>query len=126
MGRLRQYLARLLKGYVLSEVDPAALEAIYQRRFAGRDRQRFIEVWCEIARISRREPHELHEDDVLRSLGVGKAWFPEVVRDEIVEYASWETRGVPETNIETVGELVDWILDESSRGGGVDAPRDPR
>jgi hypothetical protein len=125
MGRLRRYLERWLKGYVLSEVDPAALDAIYQRRFAGRDRQRFIEVWCEIARISRREPHELHEDDVLGSLGVGKAWFPQVVPDEIVEYASWETRGLPKGDIKTVGEIVDWILDESS-GEGASPPPAPR
>jgi hypothetical protein len=113
MRRLLQHITRLLSGYPPCAVDAGQLEEIYQRRFAGRDRERFAQIWCEVANISRRKPSDLNENDELKNLGVGKAWFPEVVLNEIVDYATWESRGEPKGPITTVGELVDWLLDES-------------
>lgn len=92
--------------------DTAQLAAIYQRRFRGRDRDEFNRIWCEVARISHTDPLELHEDDALKRLGVGKVRFPDLVLEELCDYASSQVRDIPEGQIATLGEYVDWLLDQ--------------
>ena len=112
MRRLLQRIVLWVAGPRPPAVDPVQLEPIYQRRFRGRDRERFTQVWCEVARISHTDPSELHEDDTLKKLGVGKVRFPDLVLEELSEYASSQVREMPERPITTLGEYVDWLLGE--------------
>ena len=112
MRRLLQRISRWILGPPLPTFDPASLDRIYQRRFLGRNRARFAQIWCEVARISRSDPSQLHEDDALKDLGAGKVRFPELVLEELSDYASSHVRRVPKLKITTLGEYVDWLLDE--------------
>lgn len=118
MHRLLQHIVRLVVGPPSPTVDPTQLEAIYQRRFRGRDRDRFNQIWCEVARISHTEPSELHEDDELKNLGVGKVRFPDLVLEELSEYASSQVREIPRGQIATLGEYIDWLLGEPPAPAG--------
>lgn len=102
-------------------VDPAVLELIYQRRFQGRDRELLGRIWSEVARVSCTDPSELHEDQTLKSLGVGKVRFPDLVLEELLEYASANVRDIPARPITTLGEYVDLLLDNPRPARG--APR---
>lgn len=54
----------------------------------------------------------MHEDDALEDLGVGKVRFPDLVLEELLEFASSQVLDIPEGRITTLGEYVDWLLDD--------------
>jgi len=115
MRRLLRQIMLWVMGTPPPTTDPAHLEPIYQRRFRGHDRERFIQIWREVARISHTDPSELHEDDELKELGVGKVRFPDLVLEELCEYASSYVGDIPEGQITTLGEYVDWLLGDQRR-----------
>lgn len=110
--RLMQRIRDWVVGPPLPTIDPAKLDSIYQRRFRTRDRERFAKIWCEVARISGSDPSKLHENDNLKDLGLGKVRFPDLVLEELSDFASSQVRHVPDRSIVTLGDYVDWLLDE--------------
>jgi len=119
-------LRRWLTGPPLPTIDPAFLERLYERRFPGRDRERLARIWSEVACVSNTDPTQLHEDQTLNELGVGKVRFPDLVLEELCDHASDNLQKIPARQITTLGEYVDWFLDDPqllSRPPGVVRPR---
>jgi hypothetical protein len=106
-------LVRWVGADEVENVDDAALDAVYERRFRHADRARFIRLWREVARIVRVSPLELGEDDVLAVLASDASRFPHTVMDQLADLATEESTGVPDQTLTTVGELMDWLLARS-------------
>lgn len=91
------------------------LDEIYRRRFAGANRERFNRLWREIAQICEVSPLQLHEDDELLKLCPQPRWSPVNDKlDEVIYVMMRERSGTPTGKLRTVGELLDWILQEDN------------
>jgi hypothetical protein len=98
------------------ESDAMAFEVlspVYERRFPGTDPERFVRLWCSLARMCGVSPTELHEDQLFRDLSpLDSRWSNLNTRmDDIEEFADAESGGqdVPE-RIDSVGTMMDWLL----------------
>lgn len=107
---LKATLAGWLRLEPVGPIDDRLLDAIHQRRFPGADRERFGRLWCEVARLMRVSPSTLSEDDNLRELASSVSKFPYTVLDELADFAYEESTNVPDLEVRTIGELLDWLL----------------
>ena len=91
-------------------VDFRTVEHIHARRFPSADRGRFLELWCQIAEICETAPEELHEDERIVTVPPEELFLHDRVED-LLELTLRESRGVPTKMLETIGDLMDFLLD---------------
>lgn len=112
--RVLESLRRWLRLAERSSADELPLDVIFQRRFSTREQRQFERVWRRLAEILRVSPASLSEDASLKELAQSASVFPYTVLDELADFVTEVTTGVPDHDLETVGQLVDWLLSNSA------------
>lgn len=108
------------------------LRHIHLRRFPDTDRARFARLWCELSALCDVRPLELHEDNRLLDLNprVQGRWFGSEAHprleniEELVTVESAE-RPYPKAPLETVGDVLDYLLIAESGAAIQDATTPP-
>jgi hypothetical protein len=92
--------------------DFASVAHIHARAFPGSDPDRFLQLWCEVAQILGKSPAELHESDVLTTRPARELFLDDTMED-LVTLALRNSRGTPKGKVETVGQLLAFLLMET-------------
>jgi hypothetical protein len=97
------------------------LDDIYRRRFRGTNKARFEFLWLEVAEVCRVRPEELHEDDRISDRCPGRqGWLSSDTRLDDLEFVIMsESRETPppRTKPQTIGEVLDYLLQTNVEGG---------
>ena len=91
-------------------VDFEKVAHIHARRFPSADRGRFLELWCQIAEICETAPEELHEDERIVTVPPEELFLNDRV-EGLLDLVLRESRGDPTSKHETLGDLMDFLLD---------------
>lgn len=88
-----------------------SLAPIFERRFPGASLEDFQCLWLEVAHMVGVSPLELHEDDKPLDLCPPPRWSHiNDTLDGLIHLALRARPGTPDTDLRTVGELMDWML----------------
>ena len=114
---LRSLITRLLGGSQVIELcSYNSVKDIHQERFRSIERERFIRVWCEIAKVCNISPISMNKNDLIsdlipprRLLGLIESDF----RFENLEALINAERGQkapPDFELKTVADILDYLL----------------
>jgi len=112
MSIIKRLFGRTLETDV-REIDFLQIEHIYNRRFAGKDKERFLGYWVEIARILNISPEEMHEDDNPGDIAKKQTIFYYVIVEELFDLVLDQTDREPTGKLSTIGEIMDFLMDHS-------------